>query len=127
LANKFRLLLVEDEIDILNVIKRGLENHGFKVDAFTDPSRALAGVWAGMHDLLILDIRMPGMSGIQLFKEIKNIGPSVKALFLTAFEVHEKEWHMVLPHSEVNGFIKKPVHIEHLVNAIDQIKASQAH
>jgi len=125
LANKCRILLVDDEEDIVSVMRRGLERQGLEVDAFTSPSEALASFTTDVYDLLILDIRMPGMTGIQLLREIKNIEPNVKVLFLTAFEIQEKEWHMVLPHTNVNGFIKKPVSIEYLINAINQFKSSQ--
>ena len=124
MKKKCKILLVDDEEDVVSVIKKGLEIHGFEVDAFTSPLEALSRFRAGDHDLLILDIRMPGMTGIQLFREIRNLDANVKVLFLTAFEIQEKEWQMVLPHTDANGFIRKPVRIEHLINTIAQIKSS---
>jgi DNA-binding response OmpR family regulator len=117
-------LLVDDEEDIVSIIKKGLEAHGLEVDGFTSPFEALSSFKAGAHDLLILDIRMPGMTGIQLFREIRNLDADVKVLFLTAFEIQEKEWQMVLPNTDANGFIKKPVRIEYLVNTIVRLKSS---
>ncbi len=125
MARKCRILLVDDERDIVYVIKMGLEQNGFEVDAYTDPIGALASFKPSLYDLLILDIRMPGMTGIQLFKEIRTMDANAKVLFLTAFEIQEKEWHMVLPSTKVNGFIKKPVTIYSIINAISQVKASE--
>jgi DNA-binding NtrC family response regulator len=119
-------LLVDDEEDIVTTLKRGLEKHGFEVDGFTSPLDALAAFNPAIHDILILDIRMPEMTGIQLFKEITSINQNVKVLFLTAFEILEKEWHIVLPSTEVHGFIKKPVEMEYLVGAISGAKSSRA-
>jgi DNA-binding NtrC family response regulator len=127
MAKKCKILLVDDEKDIVNVLKKGLEQNGFEVDAFTDPREALSAFKAGVHDLLIFDIRMPGMTGIQLYKEIKDIDENVRVLFLTAFEIQEKEWHLVLPHTEATGFIKKPVTIQYLVNAIKRAKTQATH
>ena len=123
LTRKCKLLLVDDEKDVLYVLKRGLLQSGFEVDAYSDPHEALSSFKADVHELLILDIRMPGMTGIQLFKQIRKIDEKVKVLFLTAFEIQEKEWHMLLPHTRANGFIKKPVMVNYLVSVIEQIKA----
>src|SRR5581483_2302316 len=120
-GNTSRILVVDDEKYIVNVIGKGLEENGFEVDAFTDPRKALSNFKTGIYDLLILDIRMPGMSGIQLFKEMRKIDDTVKVIFLTSFEIQEKEWRMVLPSTEVNGFIKKSVATKRLMKVISEI------
>jgi len=120
-GNTSRILVVDDEKYIVNVIGKGLEDNGFEVDAFTDPRKALSNFKTGIYDLLILDIRMPGMSGIQLFKEMRKIDDTVKVIFLTSFEIQEKEWRMVLPSTEVNGFIKKSVATKRLMKVISEI------
>jgi DNA-binding response OmpR family regulator len=125
MVKKCRVLLVDDEKDIVFVIKKGLERHGLEVDGYTDPAEALAKFVPGLHDLLILDIRMPGMSGIQLFRSIRAKDEKIRVLFLTAFEIEEHEWRLVLPSVDVNGFIKKPIRLEELVNVISQIKMAQ--
>lgn len=126
MAKKCRVMIVDDEKDIVITLKEGLEKSGFEVDAFTSPSEALAAYNVEIHKVLIIDVRMPGLSGIQLFKKIRHIDPKSKVLFLTAFEIQEKEWHIVLPNIEVHGFIKKPVRIKDLVSAIAHAKASGA-
>jgi two-component system catabolic regulation response regulator CreB len=123
---KCRILLVDDEKDIVTVIKKGLEKHGFEVDGCTSPMEALTKFKIGVHDLLILDIRMPGMSGIQLFRKIKEMDEKIRVLFLTAFEIEEDEWRLVLPNVDANGFVKKPARLEDLVSTIYQIKTARA-
>ena len=122
MAKKCNILLVDDEEDIVAILKKGLEQNGFKVDAYSDPMKALSNFRAGEHDLLISDIRMPGMTGLQLFRSIRQMDGEVKVLFLTAFDILEKEWRMVLPSTDASGFIKKPVRLVDLVNAIEQLK-----
>jgi DNA-binding response OmpR family regulator len=56
---KGRILVVDDELDITSVIKRGFEAAGYAVDAFNDSEQALAYFKNGYYDMLILDIRMP--------------------------------------------------------------------
>ena len=126
MVKKCRILLVDDEEGIVYVLKRGLEQAGFEVDAYSDPAEALTNFRAGKYDLLLLDMRMPGMTGVQLFRKIRTIDETVKVLFLTAFEILDKEWQMVLPHTEANGFIKKPIRLEDLVDAIKRITAKPA-
>jgi CheY-like chemotaxis protein len=74
MVKKCRILLVDDEKDIVTVIKKGLEKRGLEVDIYTDPLEALSKFTPQLYDLLILDSRMPGMSGIQLLK--RNWGNS---------------------------------------------------
>jgi CheY-like chemotaxis protein len=69
---------------------------------------------------------MPGMSGIQLFRKIKEMDEKIRVLFLTAFEIEEDEWRLVLPNVDANGFVKKPARLEDLVSTIYQIKTARA-
>lgn len=121
---KCRILLVDDEKDIVFVIKEGLERQGFEVDAYNDPRKALADFRPDIYDLLISDIRMPGLTGVQLFKELKTIDKKVSVLFLTAFEIPDKEWQSILHNQGVIEFIEKPVTMQYLVDVILRIKAA---
>ena len=87
-----RILLVDDEPDIANSLKIGLERKGLKVDAYTDSSKALAEYQPGSHDLLIADIRMPKLNGFQLVREIRKVAKTIPVCFLTAFEVYYDEF-----------------------------------
>ena len=61
ISNK-SILIVDDESDITLSLKLGLERYGFRVSTYNDPALALSEFKAGLYDLLIADIRMPGMS-----------------------------------------------------------------
>jgi len=63
-----RILLVDDEHDVNLTIKIVLEENGFKVDPFTDASQALENFTAGLYDLVILDVKLPGMDGFRTDK-----------------------------------------------------------
>lgn len=67
------ILVVDDEANIRTIVKPGLEMEGFEVDTNDDPRSVLAKYEPGQYDLLILDIRMPGMTGFQLFREIRKV------------------------------------------------------
>lgn len=111
--------MVDDEVDILHVLKRGLEINGFQVEGYSSPQEVLVSFKPSKYDLAILDIRMPGLSGFQLYREMRKIDPTITACFLSAFEVHPNEFKIVFPSMmEVKAIIKKPVSINHLLREI---------
>lgn len=116
---QYRILLVDDEVDILHVLKRGLEINGFQVEGYSSPQEVLVSFKPSKYDLAILDIRMPGLSGFQLYREMRKIDPTITACFLSAFEVHPNEFKIVFPSMmEVKAIIKKPVSINHMLREI---------
>lgn len=120
LKDRFRVLLVDDEADIVHVLKRGLEVKGFEVDAYDSPQEAINSFKPNLYDLAILDIRMPGLNGFALQRQMKKIDPALTTCFLSAFEIHPKEFEKVFPSmaDSVKTIIKKPVTINSLIKEI---------
>ena len=121
-GRKKRVMLVDDEIDVISVLKIVLEDNGFQVDPFEDPLYALRNYKTGLYDLLILDIKMPEMDGFELYDEIKKIDDKVKVCFLTASEMYysksRKEKYSLI---DKDLFIQKPIENEDLVKVIGKI------
>jgi DNA-binding response OmpR family regulator len=113
-----RILLVDDEPDVTTTFKMGLESTGYKVDAFNDPTEALANFSMGVYDLLLLDIKMPKMNGFQLYEELEKLDRNAKVCFITAFEVYYRSLRELFPQIEIDCFIKKPIETEELVKRI---------
>ena len=93
---KYKILLVDDERDILSIIKHGLENEGsFEVDAFHDPEKALSQFKPGKYDLLLLDIRMPKMNGLLsrrvLLKTLGAVTPGVLQAYRRLLQAFTRE------------------------------------
>jgi two-component system response regulator ResD len=63
---------VDDEKDITFMFRSGLERNGFTVEVFNDPLEALSHFKPEYYDLLLLEVRMPGMSGFELCREIRK-------------------------------------------------------
>jgi CheY-like chemotaxis protein len=110
-----RIMIVDDEADILSVIKRGLEaKKELEVEIFSSAEAALKYFEAhpqNYYDLIITDIRMPNMNGFELYRRIRELDPSVRIAFITAFEINKEEFSKVIPSVEVTDFISKPVSI----------------
>ncbi len=115
-----KLLVVDDDPDIVQVLKRGLEQNRFLVDAFTNPEEALQSFKsdAESYCLVVSDIRMPVLSGIQLAKRVKETNPDVKVILMTAFEIRDNEFSKVFPSTQVDGFAQKPIRIKDLTDKI---------
>jgi YesN/AraC family two-component response regulator len=69
---------------------------------------------ASEYDVILSDIRMPGMSGLQLARKVKQLNPNVKVILMTAFEINEAEFNKVLPSLKVDRFIRKPFRLKQL-------------
>ena len=108
-------MIVDDERDIAVIFKSGLERSGFLVDVFEEPSDALSHYKPNFYDLLLIDVRMPRMSGFELLEEILKVDPSAKACFITAFEIQFKD-HF----KHRTCIIKKPISLKELVIKIRQ-------
>ena len=117
-----KILVVDDEPDLSMLCRLALEYHGFKVDTFTDPRKALSNYKPGYYDLVILDIMMPNMDGFQLYNEIKKKDQKAKVCFLTASELYyeefrEKEYNAI----DKTLFIQKPIQNEELLKEVNRI------
>ena len=116
---KKRILIVDDDADILTTYKKGLEESGlFEVDTFTDPEETLSNFKNGLYDFLIIDIRLPKMDGFELYDKMKAIDNKVKICFITAYEVNYRALRQVFPEPKLECFIQKPIEIVKLVERI---------
>jgi CheY-like chemotaxis protein len=149
-----RIMVVDDEKDILRIIKRDLESplsssapsndivipdvqqnkresnvledgehtttrdgDAFVVETFTNGWNALEALDSHPHnyyDLVLTDIRMPRMNGFELYRKIKEKNPTMKIIFITAFEINKEEFTKVLPSIDVKDFIIKPISMTNL-------------
>ena len=79
-----KILLVDDEIEILNPLQEMLEEEGFKVRAFTNPIQSLNLMRAQSFDLAIFDIKMSELNGLDLLTKAREINPSLPIIFLSS-------------------------------------------
>jgi two-component system response regulator ChvI len=125
-GHPYNVLLVDDEPDALLTYKTFLTAaEGYNIDAFTDPQEALkhyAQVNPSYYDLAVMDIRMPGLNGLQLYYRLKAMNMSIKVLFVSALDA-AAEIVSILPDVRQSDIIRKPVDQEHFVNAVKAVLA----
>jgi DNA-binding NtrC family response regulator len=114
--SKLKIMIVDDEVDICNLFRDALQVAGYEVRAFTDPTEALEDF--SLHNeeygVIITDVRMPEMSGIELIKRVNQINKNVKVFLMTAFELKNEE----LQELRMNEFLNKPIYTQRLVEMV---------
>ena len=103
-----RVLVVEDEPDIRRMIGVILQGAGYQVCEASNAEQALAQIAAHNVDLAVLDIMLPGVSGIDLCRELKRTCPSIAVLVLSA--LHDVATHRRAVEVGVDDYLTKPVH-----------------
>lgn len=123
LRKRRSILLVDDELDIIKSVERWVEAAGFNVYGFVDPIQALEYFqnYSDHINLVLSDIRMQKMNGIEFVKKVKAIRPETKVIFMTAIETDLPELSNTLPSVRIDGFMLKPGSLERLVDTIKKI------
>jgi CheY-like chemotaxis protein len=122
---KKRILIVDDEADITLSFGLALEDSGlFEVDTYNDSLVALSNYRPNSYDLLLLDIRMPGMNGFKLYDKIKKIDKKIKVCFISAYDVDYAALEEQYPSFKrddliPNNIIRKPIDIKELIERIE--------
>jgi two-component system, cell cycle response regulator CpdR len=114
-----RILLAEDDDAMRIYLSRALERSGYAVVAFDRGTTALAEVEnGGQFDLLLTDIVMPEMDGIELAQKISVMHPEMRVMFITGFSAVSLRAGQALPHAKV---LSKPFHLRELVLEVDRL------
>lgn len=114
-----KILLIDDNFELGYTLKELLELKGFNVEYRENGFSALERFKENNFDLVIIDIVMPGMDGIEVFKKIKEIKNNIKVIFLSAFidEKKKKE----LEDMGIKDFLDKPCNFPELLNKIEDL------
>jgi CheY-like chemotaxis protein len=112
------ILIVDDDPDVTTVFGLGLEDEGFDVYTYNDPLEALSKFRPNFYDLLLVDINMPKIDGIELSRQILELDANVKICFITAGEANIEVLRELYPTRNIGCYIKKPVTIEQLARRV---------
>jgi DNA-binding NtrC family response regulator len=113
-------MVVEDEPDILRLVEIYLTRWGFLVDAFTDPINALAHFKLNIsaYSLVLSDVRMPGINGVELAQKLLELSPTIKVVLMTAFDILDEELKANLPMIKQIDILRKPFKLLQVCTAV---------
>ncbi|HXV87989.1 MAG TPA: response regulator [Nitrososphaeraceae archaeon] len=109
--------IVDDEIDIVDLFRDALGTlDGITIFTFTDPVMALEHfkINKQKYVLVISDLRMPGLTGMELINELKKINQFVRTILMTAFAIEDDLFQEYAKKDLINGFLQKPIRLDHL-------------
>lgn len=116
------ILLAEDDDSMRRFLARALERAGYDVVSYGNGVEALEGLKEKPVTLLLTDIVMPEMDGIELAKRAAELNPEMKIMFITGFAAVALE-----PYSEAPKqarILSKPIHLKDLVREVDKMLAA---
>lgn len=110
------VIVVDDETELSTLFKAFLRKEGYDAISFSDPVMALEYFKKTFdkHSLIITDMRMPGMSGIELAKKIREFNNKVKIFLITAFDISDIRNNLDYKVAMIDNIIQKPVHLSDL-------------
>jgi DNA-binding NtrC family response regulator len=114
--------IIDDELDITVLFRDAIRGiRGISIFTFTDPIMALEHFKINRKDyrLIVSDLRMPGINGIELLKRIKELNPLVRTVLMTAFEFNDELFQQYAENQIINGFLQKPILLKDLVKEVD--------
>jgi DNA-binding NtrC family response regulator len=114
--------IIDDELDITVLFRDAIRRiRGISIFTFTNPIMALEHFKINRKDyrLIVCDLRMPGINGIELLKRIKELNPLVRTVLMTAFEFDDELFQQYAEKQIINGFLQKPILLKDLVKEVD--------
>lgn len=120
-ANKIRIMVLDDEPIVCKRLKPALEKQGYEVDAFTQSSEALEQLKQVEYDIIITDLKMKGVDGMQLLGEAKRRSPKTEVIVITGFATMETAKESF--HRGVFDFIAKPFKLSEIQEVVNRAQA----
>ena len=113
-----RILLAEDDTSMREYLQRALQRVGYEFDAVGCGTEAIPLLEAGRYELLLTDIVMPEMDGIELAQKASAMDPEIRVMFITGFAAVALQSGRAAPEAKM---LSKPFHLKDLVAEVDRI------
>ena len=113
-----RILLVDDDRLLREVIGDFLSTHGYEVELAEDARHALAKFAPGKYKVALIDLGMPGMNGIELMKEIMQKDPDIFCLIMTGYPTIDSAYKSMV--EGASDYIIKPFQLMELINIVQK-------
>ena len=119
IQTKTNILVVDDQIGMLETFTDILEDRDYKVVTADDGFTAIKKVKEQSFDLIFMDIKMPGLNGVQTFRELKKIDPKITVIMMTAYSVEDLIEEAV--EEGAYAVIYKPFNMDRVIQTIERV------
>jgi len=114
-----KILLLEDDVILQEIIAEFLEENGYEVEAFYDGEKALDAIGEGQYDLLLLDVNVPNIDGFEILSYLRDIGNTTPAIYITSLAgIDDLKKGFALG---ADDYLKKPFELEELQVRIEHV------
>jgi CheY-like chemotaxis protein len=113
-----KVLLVDDEKKFVTMLAKRLSLRGIEADFVHTGKEAIEKVESEAYDIAVLDVKMPGIGGIELRRRLSSLKPDLKYIFLTG---HGSKDDFEVGSAEADFYLSKPLRIENLLEALDAV------
>jgi DNA-binding NtrC family response regulator len=111
-----KILVIDDEKIVCDMAKRILEAENYEVETFTDSQLALERIRTQPFDLVVTDLKMENVSGMDILKEVNRLYPQTRVIMLTAYATLDATIEAI--RERIYDFFPKPVRIEELKKSV---------
>lgn len=119
MARAARILVVDDEQIVLDLFSRVLRSKGHQVTCVADGYEAVKKVKQQLFDIIFLDIVMPGMNGLETYREIKSVDPNAHTIMMTGYSVEELIEQAML--EGVQDCLRKPFDLKEIMGSVEKV------
>ena len=124
MKDKASVLIVDDDEGMTETLSDILADLGYSVEVVNDGFKAIENVKTCAFDVILMDIKMPGINGVKTLKEIKNIQPEATVMMMTAYSVEDLIAEALK--EGAYGVIYKPIEVAKVVEFIERIQKARA-
>jgi len=117
-TNKLKILILDDEPIVCKRLKPALEKLGYQVDTFTQSVDAMLQVQETVYDVVITDLKMKGVDGMEFLQEVKKVSPKTEVIVITGFATMETAKESF--QKGVFDFIAKPFKFSEIQKVVEQ-------
>ena len=114
-----KILVIEDDRTVGQYVRRGLEEQRYQVELVDDGTEGLKAASTGQHDLVVLDLRLPGMTGLEILRTLRDRGVTVPILVLTAQD--SVEFKVQALRAGADDYVTKPFAFEELLARVEAV------
>ncbi|MEM4271212.1 MAG: response regulator [Candidatus Pacearchaeota archaeon] len=115
---KINILVIDDELSVLESFKMILKIKDYNVSTFADGPSALNSLKPGQYDIAFIDLKLPGMDGIEILKRIKELDPEIEVVIVTAYATESSHANAIT--LGALEYLRKPFLMEEIYELVDR-------